>query len=196
MTARVGLTVCACREQSVIAAGHWPLGYAIMSLGLGESPATRHELLSTITELLPSNRLRYAAGVHSLSDIVLAVSSGVDAVDSSLVNELSNGGKALVFDVDCNGSSEGVCQQEPLDLRSASCARNKGPILEGCECSTCSQGFSRGYIHHLLNCNEMLAEVLLEAHNTHHMMLFFESIRKSIERGKFDEYKSKLLSHV
>jgi tRNA-guanine family transglycosylase len=36
---------------------------------------------------------------------------------------------------------------------------------------------SRGYIHHLLEAKEMLAEVLLAQHNLHHYMLFMAAVR-------------------
>ena len=60
--------------------------------------------------------------------------------------------------------------------------------MEGCECYTCRNRFSRGYIHHLLQCRELMAEVLLEFHNTHHMCQFMKTIRGKIEEGTFLEF--------
>lgn len=53
------------------------------------------------------------------------------------------------------------------------CRLDQGPLLPGCRCFACSH-HSRAYVHHLLNAHEMLADVLLEAHNTQHMNAFVQ----------------------
>lgn len=46
----------------------------------------------------------------------------------------------------------------------------------------------RAYIYHLVDAHEMLAEVLLEIHNAHHMLLFFNAMRAAIKQGAFGEF--------
>lgn len=53
-------------------------------------------------------------------------------------------------------------------------------IGEHCECYTCSQGFSRAYINHLLQTKELLGRILLQMHNLHHLFKFFESLRADL----------------
>lgn len=75
-----------------------------------------------------------------------------------------------------------------LNLRSLEYRLDKRAILPGCKCFAC-QNHSRAYIHHLLHVQEMLAEVLLEMHNTHHYMAMFEAVRQAIQQGRFQQYR-------
>jgi queuine tRNA-ribosyltransferase subunit QTRTD1 len=59
--------------------------------------------------------------------------------------------------------------------------------VAGCGCFTCAN-HSRAYIHHLLHVHEMLAEVLLEVHNTHHWQLYFAAIRAAIQEQRLQQY--------
>ncbi|KAG7344131.1 queuine tRNA-ribosyltransferase [Nitzschia inconspicua] len=69
-----------------------------------------------------------------------------------------------------------------IDMSDKVHARDPRPLVEGCTCMTCQHGgrFSRGYIHHLVCAKELLAEILLFAHNLHHML---ELIRLFNEGG-------------
>ncbi|GLC56679.1 hypothetical protein PLESTB_001133900 [Pleodorina starrii] len=75
-----------------------------------------------------------------------------------------------------------------INLWSTSYRLDKGPLLPGCGCFTCRR-HSRAYVHHLLNTHEMLADVLLEAHNTSHVMAFCQAIREAISEGRFELYQ-------
>ncbi|GIL71247.1 hypothetical protein Vretifemale_1850 [Volvox reticuliferus] len=74
-----------------------------------------------------------------------------------------------------------------VNLWSTSYRLDKGPLLPGCSCFACRR-HSRAYVHHLLNTHEMLADVLLEAHNTSHINAFLQAIREAITEGRFEEY--------
>ena len=63
------------------------------------------------------------------------------------------------------------------------------PLVAGCTCYTCSQMHHRAYLHHLLQVREMNAGILLEIHNTHHFMKFFQSCRNAIRRGDFQRFR-------
>jgi queuine tRNA-ribosyltransferase accessory subunit len=69
--------------------------------------------------------------------------------------------------------------------------RDAGPLLEGCTCFTCRK-HSRAYVHHLLMSHEMLAHVLLELHNTHHTLRFFQAIRDAIRHGTLPSLRQRL----
>ena len=64
---------------------------------------------------------------------------------------------------------------------------DKLPLMPGCDCFTCTN-HSRAYVHHLLQCHEMTASVLLDIHNIHHYNRFFESIRDAIRAGTFSDF--------
>ena len=61
-----------------------------------------------------------------------------------------------------------------------------GPVA-GCDCFTCTN-HSRAYIHHLLQCHEMTAAVLLDIHNIHHYCNFFGAVRGAVRAGTFAEF--------
>ncbi|KAK8383905.1 hypothetical protein O3P69_015978 [Scylla paramamosain] len=62
-------------------------------------------------------------------------------------------------------------------------------LVDSCECYTC-KNFSRAYIHHLINVNEMLAPVLLMIHNLHHWNGFFSSIREALKTDRLQDLKA------
>lgn len=81
------------------------------------------------------------------------------------------------------------------------CARSSPPQVGAAGRSTCQRRTRvkpllmrcrerRAYIHHLLEAREMLASILLEHHNTHHMQRFMADVRKSIKDGTFQRLKS------
>ena len=64
---------------------------------------------------------------------------------------------------------------------------DKRPLLPGCECYTCER-YMRAYVHHLLQCHEMTAAVLLDIHNYFHFNKFMEAAREAIGAGTFAEF--------
>ncbi len=62
------------------------------------------------------------------------------------------------------------------------------PIDESCDCYTC-RNFSRAYVRHLLNVNEMLGPRLVTVHNIHTYMTFMQDMRDAIRNGSFDEFR-------
>ena len=67
-----------------------------------------------------------------------------------------------------------------------------GPLVERCECHTC-KNYTKAYIHHLLQCNEMTAFVLLVIHNLHTYNQLFEKISKLINSFNKIELKSYII---
>lgn len=75
-----------------------------------------------------------------------------------------------------------------MNLWSAAYRLDKGPLVAGCTCLAC-RNHTRAYIHHLLHVHEMLADVLLEAHNTHHYQLLMENVKRAIAEGRFEQFR-------
>lgn len=74
-----------------------------------------------------------------------------------------------------------------LDLRAPSMRMDPRPLVVGCGCHAC-RNHTRQYVHHLLLAHEMLAEVLLQLHNLHHLLDFFAAARKAIDAGTFPAF--------
>ncbi|XP_014520974.1 queuine tRNA-ribosyltransferase accessory subunit 2 isoform X3 [Vigna radiata var. radiata] len=66
--------------------------------------------------------------------------------------------------------------------------KDMSPILGNCTCYTC-RNHTKAYINHLFNVHEMLAQTLLEIHNTHHYLMFFRVIREAIKDGRFKKFR-------
>lgn len=142
--------------------------------------------------LLPTSTL---AGTPE--EVLEAVSSGVDVVEGSYPLAATQAGWALSFDVNAPTGGAHTAGDAPVNavvnLWSREFAEDSRPFVEGCCCFACSKGYSRAYVHHLLETHEMLAGVLLELHNTHHWLRFMAAIRQAIVQGQFEMYKKAML---
>jgi len=67
------------------------------------------------------------------------------------------------------------------------------PIDPSCSCYAC-RNFTRAYIHHLFNANEVLSAILASIHNVHFYLNMMAEVRQSIEQGRFAEYKREFLA--
>jgi queuine tRNA-ribosyltransferase len=75
-----------------------------------------------------------------------------------------------------------------INLRNAQFARDRGPLDEGCGCPTCVN-FTRAYVRHLVNQQELLGHRLLTLHNLHYVIELTDRAREAIAAGTFTSYK-------
>ncbi|CAM9826311.1 unnamed protein product [Discosporangium mesarthrocarpum] len=80
-----------------------------------------------------------------------------------------------------------IPQEWTLNLQDLAFSEDARPLMVGCTCPCCSS-HSRAYVHHLLKTKDLLAQVLLQAHNIHHYLRFFQAIRESINKGRFGDF--------
>lgn len=175
-------------------------GYWIGGFGYGETVDCRPTLLTSVTDILPEDKPRQVCGLGLPEEVLQGVAAGIDLFESSYIYHLTLGGYALTFPVDSSEVhipsyhlSDVGSDLTKMNLRATVYRKDTSAIIEGCCCYTC-QNHSRAYINHLLNVHEMLAQILLEIHNTHHYLEFFRSIREAIRCGKFEQFHSKFLS--
>ncbi|XP_017980821.1 PREDICTED: queuine tRNA-ribosyltransferase subunit qtrtd1 [Theobroma cacao] len=174
-------------------------GYWVGGFGLGESMNERPALLNAVIETLPEEKPRFICGLGLPEEILQGVAAGVDLFESTYIYHLTLGGFALTFPLDSMeinasnlASSDVGSDLRKINLRATVFRKDTTPIIEGCTCYTC-QNHTRAYINHLLNVHEMLAQILLEIHNTHHFLGFFRSIREAIKAGRFEEFRKKFV---
>ncbi|XP_010264838.1 PREDICTED: queuine tRNA-ribosyltransferase accessory subunit 2-like isoform X2 [Nelumbo nucifera] len=174
-------------------------GYWIGGFGLGESMDERPALLNAVTDVLPEEKPRQICGIGLPEEVLQGVAAGIDLFDSTYIYHLTLGGFALTFQMD--RSKEHVPSYQlskigsdnaKINLRATIYRKDTSPIVDGCSCYTC-QNHTRAYINHLLNVHEMLAQILLEIHNTHHYLGFFRLIREAIKEGKFELFCQKFI---
>ena len=70
-----------------------------------------------------------------------------------------------------------------------------GPLDETCDCPACTR-FTRAYIRHLVNQNELLGLRLLSLHNLRFLIELTRGARDAIECGGFASYKRDRLERL
>jgi queuine tRNA-ribosyltransferase len=151
-------------------------GYAVGGLAVGEPAAEREKTLEAICPQLPEDKPRYLMGVGKPEDIVEAVARGIDMFDCVMpTRNARNGHYFTDF-----GQVRIRNQRYEHDLR---------PIEPGCDCATCTGGFTRSYLRHLDKCNEILGSMLATTHNLRYYVRLMERIRAAIEQGRFAEFR-------
>ncbi|GMH17172.1 hypothetical protein Nepgr_019013 [Nepenthes gracilis] len=189
---------CSVEERKRCAAEvmkHDVSGYWIGGFGLGENIDERPALLDAILDIVPEEKPRQVCGLELPEEILQGVAAGIDIFDSTYIYQLTVGGFALTFPID-NRKTHAISHYQLCDigsdltkinLRAVVYRKDDSPIVDECGCYTC-QNHSKAYLNHLLNVHEMLAQILLEIHNTHHYLGFFRSIREAIKSGEFLEF--------
>ncbi|KAB1210932.1 Queuine tRNA-ribosyltransferase subunit QTRTD1 [Morella rubra] len=174
-------------------------GFWIGGFGLGENMDERPALLNSVTDILPKEKPRLICGLGLPEEVLQGVASGVDLFDSVYICHLTLRGFALTFPLDGIGVNESDCQlgdngsdRTKINLRATVYRKDTSPIIKSCGCYTC-QNHTRAYINHLLNVHEMLAQILLEIHNTHHYLGFFRAIREAVKAGRFEQFRQQFV---
>ena len=161
------------RESVETVAADDPPGFALGGFSMGEPIEQTYEMVDYTVSLLPAPRPRYLMGVGKPQDILAAVRSGVDMFDCILPTRYGRTGKAF--------TSRGI-----LNLRNAKFAQDEGPVDPECE-GPCCRAYSRAYLRHCFNINEMLGPKLLSLHNIHYYAKLMSRIREAIRKGALDQ---------
>src|SRR5436305_148289 len=118
--------------------------------------------------------------VFSLRHTILAVG------DEGTVGRLDESACGVAAAVGRGGS--GPTRDGRLNLKNARYLRDPAPLQEGCSCPACAR-FSRAYIRHLVNQQELLGHRLLSLHNLRFLLDLTAGARAAIERGEFAAHK-------
>jgi queuine tRNA-ribosyltransferase len=157
-------------------------GNAIGGLAIGENRALMFETTRAAAALLPVEKPRYFMGIGDPEGILEVVAAGVDMFDCVLPTRTARTGSALTW-------------EGRLNLRNARFARDPAPLDEGCPCPACER-FSRAYLRHLVNQEELLGLRLLSLHNLRFVLDLTRGARDAIERGAFAAYKRDALERL
>ena len=161
-----------------LAAMNFP-GYAIGGVSVGEGLELLKKVVGFTAPLLPEDKPRYLMGVGLPEDILESVERGMDMFDCVIPTRYAR--SATLF-----------TRRGRIRLTNRNYRRDFFPIDPSCTCYAC-RNFTRAYIHHLFNANEVLSAVLASIHNVHFYIRMMEEIRQSIEEGRFVEYKKDFL---
>jgi len=155
-------------------------GFALGGLVVGEATEQTREVIKSTTPLLPEEKPRYTMGLGKIEDILWAVGEGVDLFDCVIPTR--------------NARTAGLYTWEgKINLKNSQFKDDPTPISETCKCPTCTH-YSKAYLRHLFNTNELLAKYLATLHNISFYMELMKEIRKNIEEGKFFKWKKEILN--
>jgi queuine tRNA-ribosyltransferase len=157
-------------------------GNAIGGLAIGEDREAMFETTSWVTGLLPADRPRYFMGIGDPEGILRVIATGVDMFDCVLPTRTARTGSALTW-------------EGRLNLRNARFTRDPRPLDEGCACPACER-FSRAYIRHLVNQEEVLGLRLLSLHNLRFLLDLTAGARTAIVRGELASYVDESLARL
>ena len=155
-------------------------GFALGGLAVGEN---RVEMLDTVgwaAPLLPREQPRYFMGLGDAEGILEVIARGIDMFDCVLPTRTARTGSALTA-------------RGRLNLRNARFVRDPRPLEDGCGCPACA-GFSRAFVRHLVNQQELLGLRLLTLHNLWFTLRLTAGAREAITRGAFDAYRADALA--
>jgi queuine tRNA-ribosyltransferase len=150
-------------------------GYAVGGLSVGEGAELMYEMMDETLPHLPAEAPRYIMGVGTPENLVEAVARGADMFDC--VMPTRNARNGVLF------TSFGK-----ISIKQARYRDDKEPIDPACSCYVCRH-YSRAYLRHLYQSNEILASVLNTHHNLHYYLNLMAQMRSAIENETFTDFR-------
>ncbi len=157
-------------------------GYAIGGLAVGETQKEMFKVLDSLKKLMPENKPRYLMGVGTPSDILGAVKRGIDMFDCVLPTRSGRTGLAFTW----NGR---------INIKNSKYKKDNSPLDPKCKNFNLNK-YSKNYLNHLYNTNEILGSMLLTLHNINFYQELMESIRVNIKNGTFDDFHDRYVDKL
>ena len=157
-------------------------GYAIGGLAVGETQIQMFQVLDDIKKFMPRNKPRYLMGVGMPSDILGAVKRGVDMFDCVIPTRSGRTGLAFTW-------------EGRLNLRNAKYQKDDTPISKSINIRNIN-AYSKSYINHLINTNEILASMILTINNIAFYQELMQQIREAIRNNTFDVFYDKYINVI
>nr|WP_243108379.1 tRNA guanosine(34) transglycosylase Tgt [Maliibacterium massiliense] len=160
-------------SAKVISSMDFP-GIGIGGLSVGEPKEMMYASIETMMPHLSDNKPHYLMGVGSPDCLVEGVLRGIDMFDCVLPTRIARNGTAMTT-------------QGKLVVRNAAYKRDFTPLDPGCDCFVC-RNFTRAYLRHLFNAEEILACQLLSYHNLYYLTHLMARVRAAIEEGAYEDF--------
>ncbi len=121
-------------------------------------------------------------GVGTPSDILGAVKRGIDMFDCVLPTRSGRTGLAFTW-------------KGRINIRNSKYKRDKTPLDKNVTNFDLNK-YSKNYLNHLFNTNEMLGSMLLTLHNINFYQELMKEIRKNIKNGTFKIFHDKYINKL
>ena len=157
-------------------------GYALGGLAVGETQNEMFEVLNNIKKHLPEDKPHYLMGVGTPSDILGAVKRGIDMFDCVLPTRSGRTGLAFTW-------------QGRVNIKNNKYQKDNSPLDPNCTNLNLNK-YSKNYLNHLFNTNEILGSMLLTLHNINFYQELMKEIRENIQNDTFDAFHNKYIDKL
>ncbi len=157
-------------------------GYALGGLAVGESQNEMFQVLDDIKSDLPYEKPHYLMGVGTPTDILGAVKRGIDMFDCVLPTRSGRTGLAFTW-------------EGRINIKNNKYQNDNTPLDPECDNLNLNK-YTKNYLNHLFNTNEILASMLLTLHNINFYQELMSAIRKNINSGTFDQFHNKYINKL
>ena len=157
-------------------------GFALGGLAVGETQDQMFNTLDAVKDYMPRDKPRYLMGIGTPSDILGAVKRGMDMFDCVLPTRSGRTGLAFTW----NGK---------INIRNSK-FKNDNSSLDDKVTLRDLNKYSKNYLNHLFNTNEILGSMLLTMHNINFYQQLMKQIRETITNGTFDDFHDKYINII
>ena len=154
-------------------------GNAIGGLAVGEPTEVMYEMVELVNEILPKDKPRYLMGVGTPANLLESIERGVDMFDCIMPTR--NGRNGQIF------TKNGI-----INMRNEKWKNDFSPIEED-GASFVDTLYSKAYLRHLINVNEILGLQIASIHNLAFYIWLVQEARKHIIAGDFTTWKAKMV---
>ncbi len=155
-------------------------GFDGFGIGGSFDKSDLHSAVRWVNEELPEDKPRHLLGIGEPEDLFLGVENGVDMFDC--VAPTRNGRSGTLY-----------THTGKINITNAQFEKDFGPIDDKCDCETCTN-FSKAYLRHLYQSNEMLGPILGTMHNVRFILKLVADMREAILEDRFEGFKTSFLS--
>ena len=155
------------------------VGFSIGGLSVGEPKQLMYDMLDCMAPHYPEDKARYLMGVGSPDCIVEGVIRGIDMFDCVLPTRIARNGTAF--------TSTGK-----VVVKNGKFKEDFETLDPECDCYCC-KNFTKAYLRHLFNTDEILGAQLLSIHNLRYLTHLTEQIKEAIKEDRLLEFRQEFL---
>lgn len=156
------------------------VGFSIGGLSVGEPKDKMYEMLDVMAPHYPEDKARYLMGVGSPDCLIEGVIRGIDMFDCVLPTRIARNGTAF--------TSTGK-----VVIKNGAYKESFEPLDAECDCYAC-KNFTKAYLRHLFNVDEILGAQLLSIHNLRYLTHLMEQIKTAIKNDRLLEFREEYLN--
>lgn len=152
-------------------------GYAIGGLSVGEPASIMNAVIEQTEPYLPQNKPRYLMGVGTPRNIIEAVMRGIDMFDCVMPTRNARNGTAFTW-------------SGKISIKAGKYSSDFSPLDPDLNCY--ASQFTKAYIRHLLNVDEITGLTLVTIQNLSFYLDFMRQLRQSIKNDTLPEFYQRI----